>query len=123
LAKTRILVAVRSLAFQHLIEDLFRNRSEVDIVARITDGSTLARAVRRLLPQLVVVNARLIGSGIRETIEEIKSSNPAAKLIVICSVEGFARDLRRFGADAALAEENVVRRLVPVVGLLSGSHR
>jgi DNA-binding NarL/FixJ family response regulator len=117
----RVMVAVKSLALQHLIEHILKTIPDLEIVARVNAPGGLARAVRHRHPDLVVANARGAGSDARGTITSIKRSRPETKLIMICSVEGFARDVRKCGADACLAEEALVRQLMPAVCQLSDS--
>jgi chemotaxis response regulator CheB len=121
LGKTRVLVAVESLALQHLIQHLLSTTPEITLLTRRSRGASLAQAVRRSLPDLVVANTRLSRADARETVATIKGSSPGLKLIMICSVDGFERDVRKCGADACLAEEELVRLLKPTVSMLSGS--
>jgi hypothetical protein len=120
LGKTRVLLAVKSLALQHLIECLLKSRPELEILVGRAERNTLAQLLRRSLPHLVVASSRISGPA-KETAALVKRSSPGTKLIVICSVDGFGRDLRKCGADASLAEESVVRRLMSTVTSLSGS--
>lgn len=120
---TRVLVAVKSVALHRLIEHLFHDRPELKVVARVRDGGFLAPAVRRAAPDLVIANAGLMGGEIGAAVAALKRSHPRSKLIVICSVGGFSREIERRGADACLAEEVVVTRLLEAVTVLSAQVR
>ena len=115
----RVLVAVKPRALQRLIEYLFRNRPELKVVARVSDGGNLAPAIRRASPDLIVANSKLFGGEINGAVAALKRSHPESKLIVLCSVDGFAREVERRGADACLAEESVGTELLETVWALS----
>jgi chemotaxis response regulator CheB len=112
---------VESLALQHLIQHLLSTVPAIKVLIRRRRGGNLARAVRRSLPDVVVANARLSRVHAGETVAAIKGSSPGLKLIMICSVGGFERDVLKCGADACLAEETLVRQLMPTLFLLSCS--
>lgn len=118
MSKLRIVVAVKSLALRHVVQHLLDREPEVEIVRL---GKSLAQRTRGEAPDLVVASACLSCSPARATIAAAKRSYPGSKLIIVSSVEGFARDLRRSGADACLAEEALVKRLLPTVAVLAGS--
>ncbi len=121
MSKIRVLVAVKSLALQHLIEHLLKTRPDLELRIGRGDADKLALAVRRSVPNLVIANSKLSGAHAQETAALLKRSSPGSKLILICSVEGFESELRKWGADACLAEEALVRQLVPTVSELSSS--
>lgn len=120
LSKTRVLLAVKSLALQHLIEQLLKSRPELEISVGKAGGNTLAQALRHSPPHVIVASSRVWGAA-GQTAALAKRSSRRTKLIVICSVDGFGRDLRKRGADAWLAEESVVRRLMQTMSSMSGS--
>jgi chemotaxis response regulator CheB len=120
LGKTRVLVAVDSRALQRLIQHLLSTAPDITLLPGRGRRFDLARAVRRSLPDLVVANARISRADARGTVAAIKGSHPGLKLIMVCSVDGFARDLLKCGADACLAEERLVRLLKPTILALSG---
>jgi len=115
LGKTRVLLAVRSLALQRVIEHLLKSRPELEILIGTCEANMLAQELRRWLPHVVVASSRICGLAARDTAALVRNSGPGVKLIVICSVDGFDRDVRKCGADACLAEEVIVQRLMPTV--------
>ena len=102
--KVRVLVAVSPPALFQVIEYLFRGRPEFEIVRSL-------RGV--VVPELIVVNVKPVSSGVCRTVQSLKRSSPGSKLILICSVKGFASSARRCGADACLEAETLIGRLLP----------
>jgi len=119
--KTRVLVAVKSLRLHRVIEHLLHARRDLKVLARVEDRVQLPSALRRQFPRIVIADAAPIGLDFERSITVLKRSHPDTKLLVICSVSGFAREMRRRGADACLAEEALVKRLLPTVSVLAGS--
>ena len=117
--KVKVLIAV-SPTLLRALSHLFSKRPEFEIVvASLGDGESLALEAGRLLPELIVVNVRLFGQEVFETLAEVERRSPASKLLLISPIEGFAHDARTTGVDACLEESALVRRLVPTMQKLS----
>ena len=117
--RVKVLIAV-SPTLLRALSHLFSKRPEFEIVvASLGNGESLALEAGRLLPELIVVNVRLFGKKVFDTLAEVERCSPTSKLLLISPVEGFARDARTTGVDACLEESALVRRLVPTMQKLS----
>jgi DNA-binding NarL/FixJ family response regulator len=112
-----VLVGVMPPPLLRVVEYLFRKHPDIQIVARPRQARNIARHACRYLPDMIVINQRLLGKEALETIAQIKRCSPGSKLILIRSDD--VRGGRRYGADAYLAEEAIVRRLLVVVQRLA----
>lgn len=115
LGRLRVLVAVKPRSLVRLIEHLFHDDPELFIVGRPAEGTGLARRARRLAPDVVVASTRLLGRKHGPVLADLRRFSPASKLILICPAEAFGSVARASAADAHLAEEAIVRRLVPTL--------
>ena len=116
-------VAVSPPALFQVIEYLFRDRPEFEIVGSPRGARRVRRQGGRLLPELVVVNVNPLKSGVCRTVQSLKRSSPGSKLILICPVKGFAPSARRSGADACLEAEALVGRLLRTAQRLAGARQ
>ena len=110
----RILVAARP-ALSRVIAHLLHDHPELRIVATLSDGDHLSHQAALFLPDVIVVNQRLLGRELPETLVDLKRSSPGSKLILIRadSVLTVRRDSDQ--ADGLLEEEALVQGLVPVM--------
>ena len=99
LRKTRILV-VSSPALSQVIEHLFRERSEFEVVGRLGGLKALRRQSERLLPELIVADIKPLTTRVSRAASFIKLHSPLSKLIMICSIRDLMGDALRSGADA-----------------------
>lgn len=119
MGKVEVLIAVEPVALLQVIEHLFR-RSEFRVVEGLSEWPALAREASRLRPKLIIANVKLLGDGAAKIISEVKLASPASKLIVISFPHHLEGHARKWGADAYLEEEDLVRRLVPTAQKLLG---
>jgi hypothetical protein len=136
LDKVRVLVAAKSLALQLLIESLLSTRPDLHVTACTTSSGvsgpngrrraragrspirSLESAIRREVPRIVIANVSPFGLAVWRSVV-VEYTSPETKLLLVCSVEGFAREVCNATADACLAEESLVKRLLPTVGMLT----
>jgi hypothetical protein len=116
--KVSILV-VSPPALSQIIEYLFRDRPEFEVVGRLTGLRSMRQQAGRLCPELIVANVKPVGTAVCQVVAAIKRSSPLSKLILICPARDLMPGARRCGADACLEQEELVRRLLTTAGALS----
>lgn len=116
--KIRILL-IGSQALAQVIEHLFRDRHEFEIMRSSGGLKKLPVYANRFLPTLIVADIRPVSTGICRMVEAVKRSSPSAKLILICPITGLMRGARKCGADACLGPENLALSLLPTALALS----
>ena len=116
--KTTILI-VGSPSFSRIVGHLFHGRSEFEVVGSSSSLGSLERLDGRFLPELIVVNVKPVGIGIRRVVAAIKRAKPLAKVILSCPVEDLARSARKHGADACLKDEDLAGHLLRMARALS----
>jgi hypothetical protein len=116
--KVRILV-LSPPALSQLIEHLFRDRPEFEVVARLSVLRRMGEEAGRLCPDLIVANVKPVSTAVCQAVASIKRSSPLSKLILICPARDFMASARRCGADACLEQEELVRRLSRTAWALS----
>src|SRR5258708_3811991 len=112
LEKVRVLIAVEPTALVRVIEHLFGGAPEIQIVSHSHGVLHLARQVKRLQPDLVIANARLLGPNAREVFGKLKQASPHSKLIFTYFDRSYASPAGRDGVDVYLEEDTLVARLV-----------
>ena len=120
--KVRILV-VSPPALSQLIEHLFRDRPEFEVVGSLSALRRTEEEAGRLCPDLIVANVKPVRTGVCQVVAAIRRSSPLSKLILICPARDFMTGARRCGADACLEQEKVVRRLLETAWALSEPSR
>jgi hypothetical protein len=120
--KVRILV-VSPPALSQLIEYLFRDRPEFEVVGSLSGLRSVGQQAGRLCPELIVANVKPLRTPVCRVVASIKRSSPFSKLILICPARDFMAGARRCGADACLEQEKVVRRLLKTAWALSERSR
>jgi hypothetical protein len=121
--KVRMLVAGTPPALFQVIEYLFRAWPEFEIVESSRGARGVGRQGGRPRPELIVVNVDPLRTGVCRTIQSLKRSSPGSKLILICTVKGFALSARRCGADACLEVEALVGRLLQTAQRLARAEK
>lgn len=122
--KVTVLAWVRPPALARAIEWILRESPEVRVVTHNSRGPRLSRLARRWRPRLLLVSAELLAKdeGIR-VLRALKRSSPRSKMVLICFSQERVGKAGRWGADACLATEVLVRRLRPTVRkLTTGTH-
>lgn len=117
--KLKVLVAVEPVSLSRVIAHLIRDDSTLQIVSSLHKASELPRQARRLRPDLIIANARLLGEKASDSIPRVKRASPKSKLLLTDFHDGLERVARQCGADAYLEEESLVARLVPTVRRLA----
>ena len=120
--KIRILL-VSSPALSQVIQHLFDDQPDFEVVGSVRDVKSLAAQADRLLPELIVATVKPVRTGVCPVVIAIKQSSPFSKLILICPVGALIGAARRCGADACLDQEKLVRRLVPTASAVSAGFR
>lgn len=113
--KFKVVIAASPRPLVRVIEHLLSSHQELQIVSRSSRLSHLLTYACYLLPELIIVNTRLMGREIDQTIAEIKRLSPKSKLILICPFKELSQTVRRSGADADLQEDALVTGLSPLV--------
>jgi hypothetical protein len=116
--KVRILI-VSPPALSQVIEYLFRDRPEFEVVGSLNGLRRIGQQVGRLCPELIVANVKPVRTAVYQVVACIKRSSPLSKLILICPARDFMAVGRRSGADACLEQEKLVRRLLGTALALS----
>jgi hypothetical protein len=116
--KVRILI-VSPPALSQVIQYLFRDRPEFEVVGSLNGFRGLGQQAGRLCPELIVATLKPVRTAIYQVVTSIKRSSPLSKLILICPARDFMAVGRRCGADACLEQEKVVRRLLGTAWTLS----
>ena len=116
--KVRILI-VSPPALSQVIEYLFRDRPEFDVVGSLNGLRNMGQQAGRLCPELIVANVKPVRTAVYQVVASIKRSSPLSKLILLCPARDFMAVGRRCGADACLEQEKLVRRLLGTALALS----
>jgi len=116
--KVRILV-VSPPALSQVIEYLFRDRPEFEVVGSLNGLRSMGQQAGRLCPELIVANVKPVRTAVCQVVAAIKRYSPLSKLILICPARDFMASARRCGADACLEQEELVRRLSRTAWALS----
>jgi len=116
--RVRILV-VSHPSLAQLIEYLFRDRPEFEVVGSLSGLRSMGQQAGRLCPELIVANVKPVRTALCQVVSSIKRSSPLSKLILICPARDFMASARRCGADACLEQEDLVRRLSRTAWALS----
>ncbi|MCX6625474.1 MAG: hypothetical protein NTY38_31315 [Acidobacteria bacterium] len=108
-----------SPSLARVIEHLFRDRAEFEVIGTSSGLGSLGRKAGRLMPQLIVANVKPVSIGIGRMVASIKRASPRSRLILICPVEDLSRIARKCGADAYLKEEKLAGQLLRMARTLS----
>ena len=117
--KVKVLIAVDPFPLLRVIEHVFGEAPEIQIISRIHEALHLVQQVKRLKPDLIIVNARLLGSGASGVFNQVKRVSPRSKLILTDFNAGSPPPFRRWGVDVYLEEETLVKQLLTKSRLLT----
>jgi DNA-binding NarL/FixJ family response regulator len=120
LRRIDVLIAVEPPALLRFLEHLLE-RPEFRVVARISNWKALIEEVGRLQPALIICNADLFGQRAAQVIGDLKLASPSSRLLLISFVHELERLARKWGADAYLEDEDLVRHLIPTARKLARS--
>lgn len=110
--KVKVLIAVEPLPLLRVIEHVFGGAPEIRIISRLHETLHLVRQVRRLQPDLIIVNAKLLGPSACELFNQVKRASPHSKLILTDFNAGSPPPFRQWGVDVYLDEETLVQQLL-----------
>ena len=116
--KVSILI-VSPPALSQVIEYLFRDRPEFEVVGCLSGLRGMEQQAGRLCPELIVADVKPVRTAVYKVVASVKRSSPLSKLILICPAMDFMAVGRRCGADACLEQEQLVRRLLGTALALS----
>jgi DNA-binding NarL/FixJ family response regulator len=121
-AKDRsVLIAVQPLAFERLIQHLLHGHPGLRVVGGSSKTASAADQAARLAPDVIIASTRLQGKEPGDALADLKRSSPASTLILL--IDGLSHSGPHAGADAWLPEDDVVRRLLPVIRKVVGRVR
>jgi hypothetical protein len=118
---TILLVGYPSLS--RIVEHLFRDKSEFEVVGTVGGFGSLGAHAGRLLPDLIVANVKPVRVKIGRVVASIKQASPLSKLILICPLEDLAPEALKCGADACLQDEKLTGHLLRTARTLAERSR
>ena len=113
--KVRVVVGLSPRSLLRAVEHLLCAQKSLRIISRSSRRYHLLVHSCQQSPELIVVNVRLLGRRVSETIAEIRRLSPQSKLILVCPIKEFSRAIDRCGADGGIDEEALVRGLPRLV--------
>ena len=121
--KVRVLVAVEPFSLYRAMELILGAGSEIQVLTRPGDAASLQRHAKRLQPDLLITNARLLGGQACDVLLSLKRICPNSKIILTDFDARLASLARQCGADVYLEEDLLVRRLLATVRQLAAQRR
>jgi DNA-binding response OmpR family regulator len=115
----RVLVAIAP-PLRRIVEHLLAD-SAFHVVGRPRQPATLLREAWRRRPDVILLDARLLGTRSRPMLARLRRSSPTSKLVSVHS--RYATPRRERWADARVAEDALVRRLLGALRRLRSSQR
>jgi len=99
------------------LEQLFRNESDIEIVARTTNGEEALEAVERLRPDVLVLDVRMPKMDGIELLRQMQERQSTTKVVLLTASLDDARLLEAFrlGASGLVLKESAPRLLVQSV--------
>lgn len=116
--RIKILI-ISSAPFGRVIEYLFLGQSEFEVVGTVNGLELLEQQDQRIIPDLILLNVKPVGTGIREMVASIKRYSPMSKVILTCPIENLSCLARECGAEAYLRDEELAGNLVRMARTLS----
>lgn len=91
--------------------------TEADAVLMAVDEASLLEAVRKVVPDLVIVDLSFPVSGGTNVVKIIKRCNPAIKIIVLSTHDDptVVSEIMKDGADGVVLRQRAVVDLIPAV--------
>jgi len=121
--KIRVLIAVEPLPLLRVMEHLLAGAPEIQIIACPHVVPSLVLQAKRLQPDLIIANARLLGEEARDVLTNLKRSCPRSKLILTDFAAGLAGLASQWGVDVYLEEEVLVEQLLLAARQLAPQRR
>jgi chemotaxis response regulator CheB len=108
-----VLIAVQPHSFERLIEHVLDGQPDIRVVLGSSKRDSAVAKAARLAPDVIIVSTRHSGRERGDVLTDLKRSSPASTMILLTHGPGAL--VPRRDADACLPEEEVVRRLLPVI--------
>ncbi len=109
------LALVRTPALGRAVRWILNESPSLRTVTRAGEKQSLNTVAGRVRPQLVVISSELLAEKPRQTLDSVRRSSPDSKLLLICPCPVLTEEARKWGADACLETDVLVRRLLPTV--------
>jgi DNA-binding NarL/FixJ family response regulator len=108
-----VLLAVEPPSFQRLIEHVLFGEPGLRVMGNQAKAVPTTRQSPNQSPNVIIVRTRIKGKEHGAVLADLKRSSPAATLILL--THGLYGSASPQGADTWLAEDAVVRQLLPVL--------
>jgi two-component system, NarL family, response regulator NreC len=120
----RILIADDHVILRQGIRLLIESDPEMEIVGEANDGREAIDLVRKLTPDILVLDLMMPGMNGLEVIQEIKKRRPEIKIVVLSmhSKEGYVLEALRNGAMAYVLKESSSQELLSAIRAVSAGH-
>jgi two-component system, NarL family, response regulator LiaR len=116
-ATCRVLIANQQPIVRHGVRALLASEPDIEVVAETDSGSDAVRLVRRLRPDVVIVDLLLAGQGGIWATRMIRADVPETQVIVMTGVheDAAAVEAIRAGAVAYLSKDACVEALLRAI--------
>ena len=104
---------------------LFETRAEMDVVASVADGRAAIEAVRRLAPDVVVLDLSMPGISGVTAAREIKAAAPAVAVVVLTrhTEHAYVQELFAAGAAGYVLKQSAFDELLKAVRVTASGGR
>jgi DNA-binding NarL/FixJ family response regulator len=116
-SRYRILIADDHALFRKGLQMILSDRSDLEILGEAADGLELLRQLRKLNPQIVLLDISMPHLRGLEAITEIRSISPAVKIVVLTmhKNEEFLFEAISAGADGYVLKEDAEKDLLEAI--------
>lgn len=118
MSKIRVLIADHDAAISHGLRSILAAFQDIEVVGEADDGSTAVARVQELLPDVVLIDARLPGYDGAAATRQIKHLVPGTKVLFLAMYAAYFQTGIAAGADDCLLKDcdrqellNAVRKL------------
>ena len=115
--KTRVLIADDHAVLRAGLRMLIEAQPDMAVVAEIGDGFEVPGAARRAKPDVVILDITMPGPGFRQTIEELRVTCPAARILVLTMHDdpAYLRSALRAGASGFVVKRAADSELISAI--------
>lgn len=121
----KVLIADDSPIVRERLADLLHQVAGVEVIAQAADGTRALEMMRRLRPDVAIIDLRMPGRSGVELLGDVRAGRPVPTIIVLtnyCTPENREKCLA-LGADYFLDKSNEVEKVIGVLQeLMKGSH-